>query len=103
MVSTVPIRLMAWFTGASLGPTLTPFGPVTIRIGQDTNADADENHARTRRARSSAAVATPTLSVVVEAEWRGPRPQLEVRLPGFAPQVRAAASGCEAFNLSDSP
>ena len=90
-------------TGASLGPTLTPFGPVTIRIAHDTNADADENHVRTRRARSSAAVATPTLSVVVEAEWRGPRPQLEVRLPGFAPQVRAAASACEAFNLSDSP
>jgi hypothetical protein len=67
--------------GAMLGPTLTPFGPVTVRI-------------------------TPTdegASVRVEGQWRGARPQLDVRLPGCPAQQRTAAGAREefSFTLSD--
>jgi hypothetical protein len=65
-------------TGASLGPTLTPFGPVTVRV---------------RPASHSAA------AVSVEGQWRGAAPALAVRLPGFAPQQRSGARATEEFQL----
>ncbi len=60
---------------AMLGPTLTPFGAVTVRI-----VPAEEN-----------------VTVHVEADWRGPRPVLDVRLPGMPAQHRSAARGHEEF------
>jgi len=72
----------AWWrgTGAAFGPTLTPFGPVTVRM--TPNGDA--------------------LTVRVAGAWRGPPPPLEVRVPGFAPVSRAAADDAE-INLSVAP
>jgi hypothetical protein len=66
--------------GARFGATLTPFGPLTVRIEGDA-----------RRAR-----------VVVDGAWRPERVEVEVRLPGFAPQQRAVPSGPEEFQLSPS-
>ena len=65
-------------TGAMLGPTLTPFGAVTVRI-----TPADEG-----------------ATVRVEGSWRGPRPELDVRLPGYAPQQRSAGGGPEEFSFN---
>jgi hypothetical protein len=72
----------AWWSerGAALGPTLTPFGPVTVRI-----ASAGGKH-----------------RVNVEGQWRGAPPRLDVRVPGFAPQQRPAASATESFELEES-
>lgn len=64
-------------SGAAFGPTLTPHGPVTITV---------EPNSRAPRIR-------------IEATWRGAPPLIEVRLPGFAPQQRRAASACEEFHL----
>ena len=64
--------------GASLGPTLTPFGAVSVRV---TPTDAGA-------------------TVVVEGKWRGALPQLDVRLPGFRAQQRIAAGAREEFTLS---
>jgi hypothetical protein len=55
--------------GASLGPTLTPFGPVTVRI--------------TPNARGA--------TVRVEGQWRDTAPPVEVRLPHTSLQVRETA------------
>jgi hypothetical protein len=41
--------------------------------------------------------------VVVDANWRGAKPHLELRLPGFVPQQRVATSAREEFSLSDTP
>jgi hypothetical protein len=93
-----------WRTaGASLGPTLTPFGSVTVRIEQSAGAEVDRPGLQSRGGASGTAVATRTLSVMVDATWRGPPPRLEVRLPGFAPQERVAAAACEEFLLSEIP
>ena len=67
--------------GCSFGPTLTPFGSVTLRVG----------------------TATEGAHVVIEGQWRGPSPRLEVNLPGFAPQERVAAQAREEFHLSKIP
>jgi hypothetical protein len=65
--------------GASFGPSLTPFGAVTVRV-LPTEEGA---------------------TVRIEGQWRGTLPQLEVRLPGFRPQQRRAAAGArEEFFLS---
>lgn len=71
-----------WWSGAgaSLGATLTPFGPVTVRIEP---RGADGAGAR----------------VTVEGGWRGAAPQLEVRLPGFSGQIRTASAAREEFTL----
>ncbi|HEX2853899.1 MAG TPA: hypothetical protein VHO24_11725 [Opitutaceae bacterium] len=61
----------------SFGPTLTPFGAVTLTI----RPGGEGAH------------------VTIDGQWRGPRPRLEVNLPGFAPQERVAASAREEFNL----
>jgi hypothetical protein len=66
--------------GASFGPTLTPHGMVTVRI-QPAGSGA---------------------RVVVEAEWRGEPPPMEVFLPGFTAETRAAFSGNE-FRFLPSP
>jgi hypothetical protein len=70
------VRAEWWHDGgATLGPTLTPFGSVTVQV-------------------------TPTeegANVRVEGTWRGARPQLEVRLPGYPPQQRAAGGAHEDF------
>jgi hypothetical protein len=47
----------------SFGPTLTPFGPVTLGL---------EPHS------------TGKFSVHIEAEWRGQPPQIEIRVPGYS-------------------
>jgi hypothetical protein len=45
------------------GPTLTPFGPVTLSLQPE---------------------ATQRFVVTLEARWRGPAPDLDVRVPGFS-------------------
>jgi hypothetical protein len=72
----------AWWrgTGATFGPTLTPFGRVIVRF---TPAGA-------------------ILKVQVDGEWRGPPPPLEVRVPGFVAVARAAADDAE-ISLSAAP
>lgn len=78
-----------WKSGqASLGPTLTPFGTVTIRIDGPSRTDPAD-------VRPPAGV-----RVLIEASWRGAPPQLEVRLPGFATQTRAASGPHEEFRMS---
>jgi hypothetical protein len=63
---------------ASFGRTLTPFGPVGIQVTGDGH----------------------TALVSVEGQWRGAAPLLDVRLPGYAPQSRAATESREEFQLS---
>ncbi|MES2695710.1 MAG: hypothetical protein V4773_19710 [Verrucomicrobiota bacterium] len=63
---------------ASFGPTLTPHGPVTVRITRDGD------QARVR----------------VDGEWRGTPPTLEVRVPGVAAQRRETPVGVEEFSSS---
>jgi hypothetical protein len=63
--------------GASFGPTLTPFGAVTLQI----RPNGEGAHVR------------------IEGQWRGPGPRLEVNLPGFAPQERVATAAQEEFQL----
>ena len=71
-----------WRTqGATLGPTLTPFGAVTVRV--DPGADS------------------PRLSV--QGDWRGERPRLECRVPGFLRQERVAVAAREEFTLTAPP
>ncbi len=65
---------------ASLGPTLTPFGPVTVRV--------------------TGAPGAPEARVRVEATWQGPVPELDVQLPGYASQMRTASAAVEEFALS---
>jgi hypothetical protein len=69
---------------AAFGPTLTPFGPVSVRV-ERCGAETGE------------AAGAPR--VIVEGTWRGAMPQLEVRIPGFAQQQRAATSTREEFSL----
>ncbi len=45
------------------GPTLTPFGPVTLSLQPE---------------------ATRRFVVTLEARWRGPAPNLDVRVPGYS-------------------
>jgi hypothetical protein len=66
--------------GAIFGPTLTPFGPVTVRV----------------------APAGAGVAVQVDGEWRGPPPHLDVRVPGFGVQARTARAS-EEFNLIAAP
>lgn len=68
-------------SGASIGPTLTTFGPVTVRVIRSAgNAE-----------------------LTVQGQWRSALPQLDVRLPGFASQVRAATGQSESFLLNPLP
>jgi len=71
-----------WRThAATLGPTLTPFGAVTVSIESGAGG-----------ARLS-----------VHGEWRGERPRLECRVPGFLRQERVAVAAREEFTLTESP
>ena len=47
--------------------------------------------------------AVPDADVVVEATWRDVKPEIELRVPGFAPISRTASDSREEFNLSDPP
>lgn len=63
---------------ASLGPVLTPGGPVTVQVS-----------------------ATPGgAEVRVEGSWRGPGPRLQVRLPGFPPQESNPRGTVTRFQLT---
>jgi hypothetical protein len=64
--------------GAAFGPTLTPFGPVTVQLSANGAGRA---------------------LVRVEGDWRGTPPALEVRLPGLAAQERPAGIGHEEFEV----
>ena len=69
-----------WWRGgpASLGPVLTPFGPVTVHVtGTALGAE-----------------------VHVSAKWRTPAPRLQIRLPGFSSQDRIPAETDSQFNLT---
>lgn len=68
-------------TGASFGPTLTPAGPVSIRITETSNG----------------------AWLAVDGRWRGAPPVLDVRLPGCAPQRRTATGAAEEFQLVRTP
>jgi hypothetical protein len=76
----------AWWsaeTGAAFGPTLTRFGAVSVSV----------------RAKSGGS----GVLLTVDGNWRGQPPRLDVRLPGFVPQMRAAGSGREEFQLERTP
>ena len=88
--------------GASLGPTLTPFGPVTVRLVPVTESSSPFA-SESRGAAASGGVVTSALRAIVEGDWRGVKPQIELRVPGFVPQVRTATAAREEFDLSDSP
>jgi hypothetical protein len=66
-------------TGAEFGPTLTPWGKVTVRI-----APANDG---------------PKLTI--RGEWRAAAPRLDVRLPGFAVKEKTTGehAGAEQFLL----
>lgn len=66
-------------SGCWFGPSLTPFGPVTVRVSA-TSDGAD---------------------VAIEGQWRGPGPRLQVLLPGFPAQERSAGGGREKFSLTN--
>lgn len=53
----------------SFGPTLTPFGPVSLRVEPD---------------------APDRFRVMLEADWRGEPPPIEVRIPGYSRKSEAA-------------
>jgi hypothetical protein len=88
--------------GASFGPTLTPFGPVSVRLVPTAESSSPFAGARRDERRNNTLV-TDTLRVVVEATWREVKPELELRVPGFDPVVRMASGAREEFNLSDQP
>jgi hypothetical protein len=73
----------AWCAGegTSFGRTLTRFGAITVSVTGDAQA----------------------ATVVVDALWQGAPPLLDVRLPRFAAQTRAAANARETFHLVRSP
>lgn len=67
--------------GCSFGPTLTPFGAMTVRV-------------------------SPTATgarVKVEGRWRGAVPQLQILLPGFLPREFPAGTAREEFDLTAKP
>ena len=82
-------------TDAAFGPTLTPFGPVSVRVLRSNIPG--------QSAQAAPGGASVSPRVLVEGAWRGAMPQLELRLPGFAPQQRAATAAREEFSLSAAP
>ncbi|MDO8540322.1 MAG: hypothetical protein Q7S40_07755 [Opitutaceae bacterium] len=64
---------------ASFGPTLTPFGAVTVTVGPENGGNP---------------------RVRVDGKWRGAPPTIEVRLPGFPAQQRAACVTADEFEVS---
>lgn len=65
--------------GASFGPTLTPYGPVTITVAATEGGSA---------------------RVKVDGVWRGRPPRIEVRLPGFSPRERNSGASVEQVELT---
>ncbi|MGH7943815.1 MAG: hypothetical protein ACREF9_02205, partial [Opitutaceae bacterium] len=88
-------------TAALFGPTLTPFGPVSVRVIPPGRTPASAGAAASAANPTINAGPSGTMRVVVEGSWRGAMPQLDVRLPGFAPQQRAATSAREEFSLPE--
>jgi hypothetical protein len=79
LVIAAGIRPEWWrYMPASLGPVLTPHGPVTVQVA----------------AMSGGAM------VWVQGEWRGEPPRLRVRLPGFSPQECVPAGTKASFQLT---
>jgi hypothetical protein len=72
-----------WWAGSGcwFGPTLTPFGPVTVRVGATSHG----------------------ANVAIEGQWRGSGPRLEILLPGFIPQEKSSVTGHETFSLVKNP
>lgn len=68
-------------SGAAFGPTLTPFGPVSVEI--------------TPGGRGA--------TVRVDGQWRTERPNIEVALPGFRVEPSAASVAREEFSVVASP
>ncbi|HVU34088.1 MAG TPA: hypothetical protein VHE61_11680 [Opitutaceae bacterium] len=73
----------AWWRdgGASFARTLTRFGAVTVQVSPAGNRAA----------------------VAVDGIWHGTPPVLDVRIPGYAPQVRTAGAAHETFTLDRQP
>ncbi|HYP17278.1 MAG TPA: hypothetical protein VEQ65_08705 [Opitutus sp.] len=68
-----------WLVGAEVdfGPTLTPFGPVTVRLVGGGG----------------------TVRVNVDGNWRGTPPVRELRVPGYKPITVAAGNASSDFEL----
>ncbi len=82
LVVAAGVRPEWWRTApASFGPTLTPFGAVTVRVEAGPSGDEPAR-------------------VIVDGKWRGGFPQIDVRLPGCRPQQRTARGGREEFVLA---
>ena len=97
------VRPEWWRTkSAILGPTLTPFGPVTVRITTSAGPAATGSDAQRQTDSTPNACGRRSADVVVEGTWRGVMPQLDVRVPGFTPQQRTANAAREEFSLSAS-
>jgi hypothetical protein len=67
--------------GCSYGPTLTPYGAVTVSLLTTAGG------ARLK----------------IDARWRGASPQLKIILPGFPPQEIPAGAGRAEFDLTKTP
>ncbi|HEY8990906.1 MAG TPA: hypothetical protein VIM46_02940 [Luteolibacter sp.] len=68
-----------WQDGrASFGPTLTPWGKISVAIESDTRGNA---------------------RISLDADWRGTPPKLDLRLPGFTPVVVEQPGALRAFTL----
>jgi hypothetical protein len=61
-------------TGASFGPTLTPYGAVTVHIQPAAEGGA---------------------SVIVDGDWRGQAPHLDLNFPGYVAPSSAVTAGQE--------
>ncbi|MEO7413909.1 MAG: hypothetical protein ABIZ81_11185 [Opitutaceae bacterium] len=72
-----------WWSGREcfFGPTLTPFGAVTVRVSP-TAAGAQ---------------------LKVEGQWRGEIPRLQISLPGFSPQQSPFGAARVEFELTRNP
>ena len=67
--------------GASFGPTLTPWGTVSVNITETKGG----------------------VSLVLAGTWRKPSVEIEVRLPGFVVQQRRVSGAREEFQLIPAP
>jgi hypothetical protein len=74
---------------------------VTVRLVPA--AESTSPFASASRAATTSNVVTDTLRAIVEGNWRGVKPEIELRVPGFASQVRTASGAREEFYLSDTP
>ncbi len=72
-----------WSSGsASFGPTLTPWGAVSVTIESTSSA---------------------TARITLDARWRQPAPSLDFRLPGYAPVLIEHPGTAQIFTLKKLP